>query len=532
MGLTNTLQCNYNVKINQNLSNQIIKTNDNSLLNLKRYLKKYDLLNNKNLTKRKEIYYFTFYLEKEKNICISLNTKDFFLSNILKYKILLKLEEKLKKMGLEEDYLKQFNTNLTIHKTKKGFIVEKDENDEDENFVNKSVNKIVNSIVKNKINVSDTNIQIKTRRKTKNDIRKIFDFYITSLKKENDNKKTVESYIKKFEFLLDYLYYKKILDIYDINNKVVEDFENILRNLPSNHNKHKELIGKNIFELIENEDKILNKFEKIEKRTFDNYITRYKTLFTYLKNKKYVNENYFMFIKKLSKKGNNNHKNFILRKDTYMSFEIEEIETILKNIEDEQIKKIIIISLSSGLRSGEILNLKKEDIVKYKNNFLIDVKKSKTESGIRLVPINSFFNFFYEDLIKDVKENEFLFFKEQIENNRNDNLQKKIMRHIRKINKNENKVFHSFRKNYTQLLYKNDIEELYIKLFLGHSLEDNLSFNTYNLSKIDNNLMLKIINRVNFEEVFENIPFYNEKREVKKDLEQKIKILGENNISL
>jgi hypothetical protein len=131
-----------------------------------------------------------------------------------------------------------------------------------------------------------------------------------------------------------------------------------------------------------------------------------------------------------------------------------------------------------------------------------------------------------------VLENEFLFFKEQNKENRNDNLQKKIMRHIRKINKNENKVFHSFRKNYTQLLYKNDIEELYIKLFLGHNQDDNLSFNVYNLSKIDNDLILKIINKVNFEEIFENIPFYNEKRKEKKDLEQKIKILGKNNIFL
>ena len=78
IGLTNTLQCDYNIYFNQDLSNQIIKTNDNSLLNIKKYLKKYDLLNNKNLTKRKEIYYFTFYLTKDKNISYSLNTNDFF----------------------------------------------------------------------------------------------------------------------------------------------------------------------------------------------------------------------------------------------------------------------------------------------------------------------------------------------------------------------------------------------------------------------------------------------------------------------
>ena len=102
MGLPDHLQCFYNVNFKQDLSNKNVIKKDNSLLNIKRYLKKYDLLNNKNLTKRKDIYYFIFYLKKDKNICFSLNTKDFLLSNILKYKILLKLEEEIKKMGFEE----------------------------------------------------------------------------------------------------------------------------------------------------------------------------------------------------------------------------------------------------------------------------------------------------------------------------------------------------------------------------------------------------------------------------------------------
>jgi hypothetical protein len=118
------------VNINQDLSNQIIKKNDNSLLNIKRYLKKYDLLNNKNLTKRKENYYFTFYLTKDKNISYTLNTNDFFLSNILKYKILLKLKEEIKKMGFEEEYNKQFNTNLTIFKTDNSININIDNEDE------------------------------------------------------------------------------------------------------------------------------------------------------------------------------------------------------------------------------------------------------------------------------------------------------------------------------------------------------------------------------------------------------------------
>ena len=106
MGLPDHLQCFYNVNFKQDLSNKIVKKNDNNLLNIKRYLKKNDLLNNKNLIKRKDIYYFIFYLQKDKNITFSLNTKDFLLSNILKYKILLKLKEEIKKMDFEEEYLK------------------------------------------------------------------------------------------------------------------------------------------------------------------------------------------------------------------------------------------------------------------------------------------------------------------------------------------------------------------------------------------------------------------------------------------
>ena len=75
------------------------------------------------------------------------------------------------------------------------------------------------------------------------------------------------------------------------------------------------------------------------------------------------------------------------------------------------------------------------------------------------------------------------------------------------------------RKNYTQILYKNNVEELYIKIFLGHSIKDNLSFNTYNLAKIDNNLLSSVINKINFEEFFENIDFFKKEKEKNKKIQ-------------
>jgi len=240
-----------------------------------------------------------------------------------------------------------------------------------------------------------------------------------------------------------------------------------------------------------------------------------------------------MTIKKLTNNSNDSFKNFIDKEDTYASFTFEEIELLLQKIEDEEIKKAIIISLASGLRIAEIFNLLKEDILKLKNDkYFINVKKSKTKNGIRKVPINSYFNEFIKDILKDKKDKDFLLFATEKEENRNDKLQKRISRHIRKYITDKNKVFHSFRKTYTQNLYKNEIEELYIKIFLGHSLKDNLSFNTYNLSKIDDNLLYSINEKVNYKIIFENLAFYEKEKITEEEKKQQLKKINENNLSL
>ena len=175
----------------------------------------------------------------------------------------------------------------------------------------------------------------------------------------------------------------------------------------------------------------------------------------------------------------------------------------------------IFIGISQGGKSTSTINA----IKKVKDNYFINVTKSKTKSGIRTIPLKNTFNFVFEELLLNTKEKEYLLFKGEIKENRENILQKRIMYQIRKYIKDKNKVFHSFRKNYTQLLYKNNIEELYIKIFLGHSIKDNLSFNTYNLSKIDNNLLSSVIQKVDFEELFENIDFFKKEKEKNKKIQ-------------
>ncbi len=198
-------------------------------------------------------------------------------------------------MGFGEDYLKQFNTNLTIFKTDNSININID-NEDEKKIIENITQKTINTIRKSKLNKINSNIEIKSSRKSKTNIKKHIDLYINYLTLTNKNKKTVESYIKKFEILEDYFNYKKILSLQDITKKDCKDLELYLLNFPKNLNKYEELKDKNIFELIDKKDNILNKYEKLDIRTIDNYITRYKTLFNYFLDNDFIYSNYFLTI--------------------------------------------------------------------------------------------------------------------------------------------------------------------------------------------------------------------------------------------
>jgi integrase len=427
--------------------------------------------------------------------------------NILKYKILNNIKSELKKMD-ENDLLNSFNKNLELIKTKNTLTITS-ENDEEKSLIEDITQKTIRSIKRRQIKKVETNIQLKTTRKSKNTIRKFVDLYINYLKLTKKSEKTIENYIPKLEILIEYFNYKKIFSLNDIQKKDCKELQMFLLNFPKNINKYQELKDKNIFELIDKNSKILDNYKKLEMITVDNYITRYKTLFNFLLEYEYIYTNHFLNITNIKPKKRNTLMDFTKSEDIRQQFEIEEIELLLNKIENKEIKNIIILSIITGGRVTELLNLKTNDIIKYKYSYLIDIKKSKTENGIRKIPLHDDFKFLIEELKENKKDEDYLFFNNDIEKNRNDKLQKRIMYQIRKYIKNKNKVFHSFRKNFTQQLYKSEIEELYIKIILGHSLKDNLSFNTYNLSRINNDILMTQINKVNFKELFNNYNLIN-----------------------
>lgn len=411
----------------------------------------------------------------------------------------------MKKNNLEDLLNIPTKRHLGVIKTKQGLTLTSD-NDEDKALIEDITQKTIRSIKRRRIKEVESNIELKATRKSKNNIRKHINLFIKYLKLTKKNEKTIQNYIPKYEILIDYFNYKNIHALNDITKKDCKDLQLYLLNFPKNLNKYEELKDKNIFLLIDKTAKILDKYERLDNRTVDNYITRYKTLFNYFVDNDYVYNNYFMTIKNLKPKIEHPLMNFQKMDDMRQQFETEEIELLLNNIQDKEIKNLIVIGIITGGRINELLNLKVEDIIKQGYSYLFDIKKSKTMNGVRKIPINSYFNFLIAELLENKTKTDYLLFKE-VDGNRNDKIQKRVMRQIRKYIDNKNKVFHSFRKNFTQLLYQTQIEELYIKLLLGHSLKENLSFNVYNLSKINNETLINEIDKIDFKKLFINTEY-------------------------
>lgn len=212
-------------------------------------------------------------------------------------------------------------------------------------------------------------------------------------------------------------------------------------------------------------------------------------------------------------------------------FEKEEIELLLEKIQVKEIRDLIVLSTITGMRIHELVNLKVYNILKMKDNYIIDIQKSKTDNGIRKIPIHKRFKYLIKNLIENKKEDDYIFYNE-LDGDREDKIEKRTMYQIRKYIKNKNKVFHSLRKNFTQQLYKSNIEELYIKLLLGHSLTDNLSFNTYNLSKVENEILLEEINKVNFKYLFENTEYDLSNIEEENNNSSIVGMIKDNNVDL
>lgn len=148
------------------------------------------------------------------------------------------------------------------------------------------------------------------------------------------------------------------------------------------------------------------------------------------------------------------------RKVKRQIFSKEEIEELWKNRSDK-LSKLVLILIYSGLRIGELIALEKDDI-DLENCFFI-IRKSKTNAGVRQVPIHSKII----PLILDILENDDKLYNKNYCN---------FLYEFKKIFKNH--TVHDTRHTFASLLNNADANSTSITKLIGHT-NFNLTENVY-----------------------------------------------------
>ena len=340
--------------------------------------------------------------------------------------------------------------------------------------------------------------------------------------------------------------YKEILD-----NASIENFEEKIKTA-GNDNDKLDLILKELMDLKKEINKNKDEYplytleqcfidfiaykqkENISKKTLQKYQRSYNKLIEFLEPNKDLNSlsdkdfsNFFDFIinsdyanetkgylinnvKLMLKYAYNRHKIKIKLMDRY-EFKVDKkkrqkyiefTEQELKKLYEVNKNNVLFIDvmkilLYTGMRIGELSNLKNDDINLKEKSLLIASEGGKTENATRLIYIHpKIYNIIRK--YKKQSKNEYLIDLGKNVKNRADTLSKKINRGIDKAIQDKRKVVHSFRKNFIQELYKITEAEHLIKYIAGHSQTDNLTFDTYNLGKVNFKQIKTIINKIDY----------------------------------
>ena len=271
---------------------------------------------------------------------------------------------------------------------------------------------------------------------------------------------SLRSYDSAYKYLL--LFYKPDTNINSLKTIDFKDLQKEFMKLPKNA-----LTNKSSTELMTNHS--INKYFQI-----------YKALFDYLEYEELTESNPVK-VKVLAK-----------LESTKVEFSQTDIENIFNSNIAQDVKDFIKVGLYTGLRIGELASITKNDITKSCDTYFITVVSGKTANAARQIPVHSKIK---DIILKQLENNDAntLFFK-------NKNIAtKKINKVLRTVITDTNKSFHSTRKNFTAKLYDNFAQyEVYIKVLVGHSTKNNLTFHTYAGQKLDDAMKIKMIESIDF----------------------------------
>ncbi len=436
--------------------------------------KQYINTNLKYLQKINNIYYFVIKINK-KIIKQSLKSNNLIFCNIQKLRILKYLIKELKlKLNI--------NPALTIH-----FI----EDDNDDSEALEKIKQKLSEVTAEEVakgNIKTLNINDSKSILVGEAIEKFLEYKINV---DEVKPATIISYKSAFSYI--YLFATSDTNIKLLNKKFFNDLQSNLKKIPRDYLKSSK--RKDIEEILN--EKIQDK-KLLDNTTINKHFVVYKTLYDFLVRNEYIQTN-MVDIKYLKEDNDNQREEFEYRELD----DLFNLKTTNKNSidSDEECQNIFKFAYLTGMRFGEIMGLKINDIEEIGSHRVIDIKEGKTKTSVRLIPTNNDIDKILYEQIKKSK-NGFIFLDyekdEEVRKKPKGNpigkrLNRKINNYLIGNGKDKTiKSFHSFRKNFSQTLYleRFQLKEIVISKLMGHSVEDNITRNVYNRNKVERDALI------------------------------------------
>ena len=308
---------------------------------------------------------------------------------------------------------------------------------------------------------------------------KYYNNYIEHRKNFN---KISNSSIKGYNASMRYLKYFINEDTI-FNFKFFKEVQKKLQTLPKNFFKYPKYYKSSYEDLLVLKDK--ENYETLNSKTINNHINSYNLFFKYLKYEEIIEDNPLNDIIPL-----NEVKGTI--KEEYSE---KELNLIFNSDMEKSYLNMCRIALYCGLRIEEVLSIKKENI--QDNIIYIDLEDTSTKNHQRMIPIHKNIIGTIEDQIKTNK-GVFLFFNGNV-GNEVKNTGKRLNRRIKSIIPSKIKSFHSFRKNFSQVIeLETDAEEKTKTYLMGHS-NNSVTHTIYNRGKFNVKKLVDCIDQIPYE---------------------------------